>query len=290
MTVFVAALLVSLAPHPSLSAPFEAAFKIRKVEGQCSICREPPATPVPAEAGQAYAYGTRVTTAPLTSVQLEFSARNTFTVLTNSPASFIVKQDPADPKLKTIELHAGRMDIALEENFREHNALNVETPAAVCSAIGCRFQANCVAESDAIVASFLVHEGKVKVFAPNFEIPLMEKDDGVSVSHARDHTYTRVRNTKGEFSLNIRDSDGNPKIVEMKAGCVVKISRKVADSGDLQLITILVVTNMSGRIDESIHFTEKLDPAVWPVVRDTTTAVTPTTTTTVPSPTPVGRR
>jgi hypothetical protein len=95
-------------------------------------------------------------------------------------------------------------------------------------------------EQDLAATIFMVDKGSLKAFGPNFTVPVLDGDDVLFVSCAYDQSFTRIRNVRGQFTVELVDSEGNPKNVEMEKDEVVKIWRKDTRDGNQTMLTILV--------------------------------------------------
>lgn len=315
LSVVVLACVVCLVSSVAIAASFEPLFKINKITGKCFVV--PPATekPVAAEEGKAYPYGTKVQTGRKSSLVIEFSKGNECRVLAN--ADLTVTEDVKDKKLKTVKLNGGKIEVTLEKAFKENNGLNVETPSAICGAIGCRFDVHATEQRTVSVVVIICHDGEVTAYGADFKIPIMSGGSSVSVSRSQDGSLTRLRNVQGQFKVSIKDAEGNPKDVNTTAGSVLKIWRKPKIEEKKVIVTIMV-TSPTGELLESITYERTLGTEIgddkilqriegiipgqpvtdWTIITTTTTTTTaPTTSTTVPittttvvSPTPVGKR
>jgi hypothetical protein len=238
------------------AAPFEVVFKIEKITGECTV--QPPGSAefVNAVDGNAYAYGTKIRTGRKSSAILVFSEGNTCRVLAN--ANLTITQDSKDAKLKSVVLDVGKIEMSLEPEFHKTNAdsLNVVTPTAVCNAIGCKFSIDSRNEDDLLVTIFICDEGQIEIDGQGFKIPL-DAEDGLTISLAKDRSFIRIKNIKGVFSIVIRDSEGNPKTVELKVGSVIKIWRSKSATGNVWIVTILI-TSPDGVLQEAITYNEEM--------------------------------
>jgi hypothetical protein len=280
------------------AVPFEPAFKLTKVNGDCTIKTPEGGKFEPPVDGKAYPYGSTVKTGRKSSVVIEFSAGNVCRILASTVLT--ITEDVKDKKLKTIKLDEGEIGVELEEKFHENNGLSVETAAAICGAIGCKFTVRSTTESDLKVVVIACEDGKLKISGPDFEIPLMEKDDAVSISKATEKDFTRIKNVRGTFGINLKDSQGNPIAEELKTGYSVKIYREVSPSGSNMLVYILILTP-EGKTEKTYAYTRPLDapaaPGTKPAesakriteeigeikpITTVTTTTTTTTTTTIP--------
>jgi len=286
-------------------ALFEPMFQVSACDGQVLVRVPGSESFVDAELNKACPFGTVIKAGAKGSGTLLLSEGNQLQVAANTACT--LGQSQLDPTVKTLSLDSGNVGVALDENFSEGNGFHVLTVVATCEAMGGKFSADVQSESDMDVATFSVETGKIKITGPNFSGPLMDNGDILTVSTAKDKTYTLLECVEGEWEVEVKDADGNPKLVQMKKGSIVKIWRRTAESGKTLIVTILI-TAPDGSLEEAITYTEELPGAPEsgeevPAPEVTTTTqpgeslllpTTPTTTTTTsttfPSPTPVGLR
>jgi len=305
------------------AAPFEQAFKITKINGECVVMVPDAKSFVAAIEGQAYPYGSKIKTGRKSSVVVEFSSGNFCRVLASTILA--VNEQAKDKKAKTIKLDDGQISVELEEKFHENNSMTVETAAAICGAIGCKFNVKSYIENDFKIMWIECIEGKLRITGPDFEIPLLEKDDSVSIAKADEKSFLRIKNVKGTFNINLKNSQGEPISPELKLGYSVKIYREVSPNGQNMLVYDLII-NAEGKTEMTSAYSRPIDPLIDTEAKITDTekkkdekvvpegeiepiTVTPTTTTTTTtttlspadalrlrnltpsvSPTPVGKR
>ncbi len=316
--VFALALLVALGAAAATAAPFEPVFQLMEMTGSCQVSRPDAPGFTEAESGKAYPYGTTVRTDRRSSVLVVFSAGNQCRVLAGTTVTIAENAD--DPSQKTLILQDGKINVDLEETFHESNSLNVETPTAICGAIGCTFTVEVKLEADLKITVVVCENGEIKLFHNDYEIPLMDAGDYVSVAASHDMSFIRIKNIKGAFDLTFTDDTGNPRTVSMDPEGVVKIWRRLSEDGSTMVMTILLV-GPDGTLIEAINFSVPVAPQPpagvegegegeggqepgqeptevdedFQVVLDledgsTTSTSTTTTTSTTPSFTPVGPR
>jgi len=307
LSVVVLACVACFVSSIAIAAPFEPLFKINKITGKCLVVPPETKMPVAAEEGKAYPYGTKVQTGRKSSLVIEFSKGNECRVLAN--ADLTVTEDVKDKKLKTLMLNEGKVEVTLEKAFKEHNGLNVETPSAICGAIGCRFDVQASRQRTVSVVVIICHDGEVTAYGADFKIPVMSGGSGTSVSRSYNGNLTRLKNIQGQFKVAIKDAEGNPKDVNTTVGTVLKIWNK-PNIEEKKVVVTIMVTSPTGELLESITYErilgteigddkilkmiEKIIPGTateWTIITTTTTSTTvPTTSTTAVSPTPVGKR
>ncbi|MDD4871250.1 MAG: FecR domain-containing protein [Kiritimatiellae bacterium] len=237
------------------AAPFELAFKLTKILGECAVMAPDAKEFAAAVEGQAYPYGSKIKTGRKSSAIIEFSSGNLCRVLASTVLT--VTENAKDKKAKTIKLDEGRIGVELEEKFHENNSLNVETAAAICGAIGCKFTANSTIENDLKVVVFAWEEGKGKITGADFEIPLLEKDDAVSISKAAEKDFIRIKNIKGAFNINLKNSQNEQVSPELKLGYSVKIYREISPNGANILVYTLILTP-EGKTDVTYAYSRPL--------------------------------
>ena len=237
----------------TMAARFEILFRIVRVTGVCTV--EIPGGPsaTPAVEGRAYPYGTKVRTGEKSSAEIVISDGNWFVAGEN--AIFSVAEDPRHRKTKVIQLSLGKINVTLEEKFRENeDALNVATPVAVCSVLGWQFNIESLAEDDVNAVIFSTEEGALHIFGSQFDVPEIKDGNRLSVTAARDQSFTRLTDVKGLYAINVRDSEGNPKIIEMKPGSSVKIWRGRSETRDIMIVTIIQMTPEGLREGDTILY------------------------------------
>ncbi len=299
ISCILAAFLGFTAVNSLYAAAFEQAFKLTKINGECNVMTPDAKVFAAAAEGKAYPYGSKIATGRKSSVIVEFSSGNICRVLASSV--LVITEDAKDAKAKSIKLEEGRITVELEEKFHENNSLNVETAAAICGAIGCKFTVSSTTENDLKVVVVTCDDGKLRIFGPDFEIPLMEKDDAISISKAIEKDFVRIKNIKGSFNTNLKNSQGEPVTFDLKLGYSIKIYREVSPSGNNMLVYVLILTP-EGKTEATYAYSRPLDTpaAARPLtvaksatdvmddglgitpITTTTTTTTSTTTTTIP--------
>ena len=263
LTMAVAFLLISVISNNSFSAPLEPVFKINKISGECTVKKPGDGTAQNAVEGQAYPYGSEVITGRKSSAVIVFSELNECRIMANT--KMLMTEDLSNKKLKLIKLEKGQVDLNLEESFHEKtgNDLSVETAAAICGAIGCKFSVQASSEADMKSAGVVVTDGKIFVKGLNFNVTSLDKDDAAVVSIASDQSYVSLKNVKGNFEVTIKDAQGNPRNIALKQNYVLRIFRKVNETTKQGTVTILVISP-EGKTEESITRSFKLDDPTEP--------------------------
>jgi hypothetical protein len=294
----------------ALASPFEPAFVITKAAGKCTVRTPDSSRFVEAVQDKAYPYGSTVQTAKKASLEIVFSEGNRCRVSERTVLAVTeLKDTPAE---KILGLEEGRIDVTLEENYQKANMLNVVTFCSRARAVaGDHFTVDARSEHDLNIAVYVCLTGKLAVAGPHFDVQEMDADDSLSLSCDRDLTFVRLKNIKGTFSVNVKDSQGNPKSVETVVGTVIKIWSRAGEAGDVRMVTILI-SAPDGTLQEALTYTEpapkpapkpplaggagaegggqKPSPPEWPQIATVTPLSFPVTTTVaVPTFTPAGK-
>jgi len=304
----VALFALSLAA-PFVRAAFDEQFMVREVVGDCQIATGTDFQP--AVEGQPYPYGSTLKTGRKSSLVIVLSDGNECRVLANTVMT--LNEATLNKKVKSVRLDEGKIEVSLLSDYAADGSdFSVETPAAVCGVIGSKLKAEAATEGDLHIGIFGCVEGKLRVLGPQFELPLLDADDVVSIAATTDKSFIRIKNVAGTFPIVVKDSNGASKTFEMKNDCVVKIWQRLSATGDFMHVTLLIIGPDEALI-EAINYTDKLPdsgtlpPRIGEELKErepggrdedipddflftTTTTTTSTTTTTRPSPTPVGKR
>jgi hypothetical protein len=309
-----AACLLAVLGASATADPFEPAFQIAEVKGDCTVKTPTGNQFVPAEANRAYPYGTIIKTGAKGGCVLFFSAGNQAEVGPN--ASLVVGEDSVDAAHKFISLESGSVTLKLVAEDVGAKGFDVRTPVGVVTSSGGELTVDVTADQDLDVATIKVGEGTAVVVGPNYKVPTLEKGDGIVISTARDQSFTRIKTSDGEFDMEFRDAQGDAKTVSTKTGSVIKIWRRRSENGKMLIVTVLITQD--GELVEAITTTEEIVPGTdvagtkppappppppppggpqpppgelgEPLVLEVRATTTTTTSTTIPSPTPVGRR
>ena len=111
-------------------------------------------------------------------MDLQFSQDNTFRLLART--TLMVTQGVRNPKLKVIQLTQGSVDLKLDD-YPPDLKFQVETPSAICGAVGTRFSVSFEDESIAyaggvIISAFPKSKAVITIIIP------ISPDKGVSFS------------------------------------------------------------------------------------------------------------
>ena len=187
--------------------------------------------------GEVYSFGRTVTTGRNSYLDLQLSEGNTFRLLART--SLVVTEDVRDPKLKILQLDQGTVNLKLD-NFPADHKLHVETPSAICGAVGTRFivsfedptMVSAVAGTPGSRAHrFSCEQGELQVasrFTIDDEIIIGKSftvdsvtagSDMVAVIHeGLDNAYTDVTVNRGRLTFNYGGEDGMAFVVDAGDG------------------------------------------------------------------------
>ncbi len=192
---------------------------------------------VPVNIGRLYPFGNVVKTGRNSFIDLQFTAGNTFRLLARS--SVTITEDTKDPKLKVIQLSKGTVDLKLD-NFPADHKLQVETPTAICGAVGTTFKVSF--EDESIPGNFdkgnssrshfvAVEEGEVSLasrFTVNDEVVIGQSFsvEGLTagsemvaqIEEGSDNAYTDVTVNRGRLRFNYGGDEGVTFDVEAREG------------------------------------------------------------------------
>ncbi len=285
---------------------FEPVFTITKVHGNCWIKAAGAKKYMAAKKG-VFAYGTSIKTGRGASIIIEFSTGNICRVLEKTILD--VTEDVKDKKLKKVILAEGEVEVSLEEfkddadtiEFHKNNKLNVETPTAICGALGTEFRVKCFTEAGMRANIIECSRGQVKTWARRWGVDLflisgMDKGDEVVIYEEFDKTFLMLRARAGKLPFLLQNSGDEPKEIQLAKGYTASVWHSKTTDGRVTVTT--VVKDSSGKIIETVTFNRTMPPpdkpdshdesdeTVWvfPVL-DKVTNVTPTS---IPRVTPTG--
>lgn len=275
----------------SPAAAQDAEFKVIKIANECSTKGPGAAEFVNAKEGESYAYGSQLKTGPKSSAVIVLAEGSECTVL--AEALLTVTQDVRDKKLKRIKLDEGKVDVSID---RGSCTLEVETPVAICGAVGTKFQAAAKSDAETNLGAFSCDQGIIQVVGRYFRAKKMGANSRLSVLCSNDRSLIRLKNMGGNFDIEIGGPGVRYRTVKMKPDMVIRILIKKAVAEDKFLITVLIYEQEGKEPSDSYTFEigggeepppppdDDTDVLKKPVIPGTTTS-----TTTIPSPTPVGQ-
>jgi hypothetical protein len=211
----------------SLSAAAEAitGFRTLKVTGQCLVKGPGEDDFVDAQNLTSYPFGSTLKTGRNSNMLLEFSEGNTFQLLPRT--TLVLNEDTRNPKLKVLRLQGGSVSLQLDDFPKDHK-LEVETPSAICGAVGTRFVVSfdeaetSPGEQQPGRNSFACTEGKVQVASrfkiddeevtgKTFSVPEVEAGTAIVafIHEGLENTYTDVTVNRGALAFQYGDSKDN---------------------------------------------------------------------------------
>jgi hypothetical protein len=226
-------------------------FRALKATGQCLVKAVGQEDYVDVKSGDTYAFGSTLKTGRNSNMLLEFSQGNTFRLLPRT--TLVLNQNTRNPKLKVLKLQSGSISLQLDD-FPKGHKLEVETPSAICGAVGTRF----VVSFDEVETtpgeqqpgrnSFSCSEGMVKVASrfkvgdeevtgKSFSVPEVEAGTSIVafIHEGLENTYTDVTVNRGALSFQYGDSKENTFKVDAKDNsptrfvCALEKSDKAVD-------------------------------------------------------------
>ena len=136
-TLFVMASVLCLFAGITSATPFDPLFLVSRVTGECMVAAPDSGDFVPVTEGKAYPYGTKVKTGNDSTAIIKLSEGNECHLSAN--VSLGTARDAKNEKHSIVKLEQGKIEVMLEQGFRDNNKFSVETASAVCEAIACRF-------------------------------------------------------------------------------------------------------------------------------------------------------
>lgn len=227
-------------------------FTAIEITGRCQAKAPGQAEFAPVVKGQEYDFGTMVTTSRNSALVLEFSTGNTFQLLART--KLIIAEDTRDPKLKILKLREGTVNLTLDDFPKDHK-LQVETPTAVCGAVGTRFVVS-FDDDDASKAknSFSCDKGEVFV-ASRFEfdddqpvlrrtldVPSVKAGSAlVAVIHqGLENSYTDVTVNRGKLTFDYGGKAGKLRVSPDEGKSARFICSLEKSEGDVDMMALKV--------------------------------------------------
>lgn len=237
----------------SQAGKFDPLFKIEAINGTCNVGAAGSETLEAAVEGKAYPYGTRVKTDRNSSCIIKFSTGNECMVMAN--ADLILTEGTQDKKIKNIKLNQGKIDVTLEHDYNKNNELNVETTAAICGAISCKFTVDARTEDDLNLTIIGCAEGKIKLTGRNFGIMELDADDWITVASSLERDFIRIKNVKGLFQVIIKNDQGQEETIDLKPAGTLKIWTRRTEEGNI-VVTIMVL-KPDGNAEKTYTYSDK---------------------------------
>lgn len=240
------ALLAGWTVSTAAGGPAEPLVRILTLKGDCRVRRPELATFEAAREGRAYQYGSSFqTVGPDSSAMVQFSTGNN--CLLAGDTLVTVVEDPIDPATKIVQIETGSIEAAITESFRKQNKLYIEHGLTICDVLPGNVRADSRQLDGLHVVTFEVSRGTAQAFGPHFEIPLLTEGTAFSAANSKDHTFNRLRGVKGRFNVQIRDAEGNLKVVQRGVGQAIKIWQSESPIAGQIAVTILIVPKSTGK-------------------------------------------
>lgn len=219
-------LCIVLFGNASVAAtPFTAKFSVIAVNGDCTI-KEKGGAFVKLAQGKSYAYGAQIRTGRKSSCVIAFSKGNECRIFAKTV--IVIDENVAKKSAKELDLSKGRVLISLEPDFHKNNELQVQTPTAVCAALGTVFGTEVIVDKNGKVVGTAItcNSGKVKTTGKLFDIPGLGA--GTDALIERDGSTEIITVRKGTFVANVAKSFTETKPVTLSEGdrIVIKLERK----------------------------------------------------------------
>jgi hypothetical protein len=200
--------MTSLCLHSIEAKEFDPEVTLMEIENEVRVKTPDDLDFKQAVEGLSYVYGTMIKTGPESMVKLSFSEGNY--VRMYEKTSLTISEDALKKKLKMVKLHDGKLRIKLEESFHKRNEFQVETPTAVCGALGTEFDAEHIAltegEKAMEVSIFGVLDKRVNIKSDYFKIDSMGEADRISFARSKEGNYHRLKVVNGNLRVDLREN------------------------------------------------------------------------------------
>lgn len=220
------------------AAPFDAQFKLLKVENECQVKMAGDSAFKPAQIGATYPYGTTLKTGRKSSAVISFSDGNECRILARTVLT--VNEDTKDRKLKTLKLAQGKAEVSLQPDFHKNNALQVETPTAICGAVECHFTVQVLTELGQIKSFFESIKGIIRLDHELFNVPVIGTGAMLMVSATPDMSEITIRIMAGELTVNVKNGDVTREF-KLPKESLIKIRRVPIDK-DTEAVVVTIIT------------------------------------------------
>ena len=217
---------------------------------------------------------------------VRFSKSNECRILARTRVE--ITENRAKQAEKTLRLDGGRSEVKLDPGFREHNRFDIETPTAVCAALGSAFFVEAAVVADMSTTEVGMEQGKVRLLHRCFLIPLLEAGDTALLALSADRAFGRLTVRDGEYELHLQDTGGEGIIQKLTLikDTIVECDCEESVDGSKLIITVRVLR--PGQEQPDMYRIERELGDRGPHFLDPEKKKT--TTTTIPSVTPVGEQ
>lgn len=232
-------------------------FSAKSTSGESCDVQVPGAAFEPVKVDARYPFGATLKTGRNSSAVLEFSAGNRFRVLART--TVVVTEDVSNPNVKRIKLNEGGVALELD-NLPKGVQMNVETPTAVCGAVGTHFEVSYV-ETETSKRGlgglfggketneenrFVCSKGEVFAESSTFEVKSLREGTGLNavVLAGRENSATRMSVSGG--AVEVAMGGGNRMTAE--AGTALRAAQ---EKGDQAAFVAVVVDKGSAKVGET---------------------------------------
>ena len=187
--------------------------------------------------GAFYNFGAMVKTGRNSYLDFQLSEANVFRLLART--ALVITEDVRNPKLKILELDKGSVTVQLD-NFPPDHKFQVETPSAICGAVGTRFVVSF--EDDTIVSPvsatpgsrvhrFSCEQGELQVasrftvddqivIAQSFSVDSVAagSDMVAVIQEGLDNVYTDITVNRGRLTFKYGGDDSTSFVVDADEG------------------------------------------------------------------------
>jgi len=185
------------------------------------------------ELNKTYPFGTMIKTGRKSTVDLQFSPKNTCRVMPRTILT--IKENIKNPKIKILSLQKGSVNLTLD-NFPRDHKLQVETPTAICGALGTHFAVSFEDDPDPKKAeakhttretTFECSKGKIfidsnftiknkKCTGKTFTVPVLEKGGSITakIHEGVENSYSDITVNSGTLTINYGIKNGGTIIAK----------------------------------------------------------------------------
>ncbi len=186
-------------------------FSIQKVSGSASKIKAAGASDFKAaQPSETYKAGSVGKTGDQSTITIAFDAENQFRLLPNTEVSISTStRDPKFRKVVDLTMEKGGVKVDLD-NFPKNYQLRVQTPTAVCGAVGTRFEVT--SSKDGTSNNFQCDRGSISAKSIDdngFDAPVISKGQTLQAKAApgKDNSYTQLSTQGGDMQVAVGSSE-----------------------------------------------------------------------------------
>ena len=251
----------ALALPLSLGHAFADGFKALSSNGMCTVQSPGEDAAEKLALDHEYSYGSTLKTQRNSTAVLEFSNGNRFRVLPRTVVT--VTLDVRNKKVRRIQLAEGKVALELD-NLREGDRITVETPTAVCGAVGTHFEAAYI-ETEKKGGGFLgglfgrkrlegenafsCSKGEIFAESPTFDVTSLKQGTALraTVHAGRENSHTEMSLEGGSVSVAF----GGSNTLVVDAGTTLRTAHEKTDAAPFVAVQLETGTARSGDVDVS---------------------------------------